>query len=132
MPSKNYDDKGHFIPDDTPVEVPLHITKEPDEHVKMALAIRREMDVALQKQQHETFEEQMDFEVEEDEDIFPTSQYELQEMQEEFFDEPGEAVHTAEQEEPAKEIENGKKKEEVTEKNEREETTEPRYPEGAS
>ena len=132
MPSKNYDDKGHFIPDDTPVEVPLHINKEPDEHVKMALAIRREMDIALQKQQHETFEEQMDFEVEEDEDIFPTSQYELQEMQEEFFDEPGEAVHTAEQEEPAKEIENGKKKEEVTEKNEREETTEPRYPEGAS
>lgn len=120
MPKKHkgsyYDEAGHFHPDPTPIEVPLSMREHESESVRIAQAVRKELDQRLEANEQENFEEQMDFDVEEDEDIFPMSDYELVEMQEEYLDEPANIQSQNQQEES----ENGEKEvEKQTEKNER-------------
>lgn len=107
---------GKMIPDDTPVEVPLQYQQGESESMRIARAVSLEMSKMNEKQGRETYAEAMDFDIEDEEDIFPMSECEVREMQEEFLDEP--EVKT-EVDEPTEDTEDGET--EKTEKNEREE-----------
>lgn len=120
---------GKLIPDNTPVEVPLHLKQGETEAMRIARAVSLEFSQQADKKGYETFEESQDFEIEDDEDIFPTSQFEVVEMQEEYLpDDPAPeektieelAIEQLEEENKQKAIEDAKTKIK-TEKNERQE-----------
>ncbi len=117
-------ENGRMIPDDTPVEVPLNLRQGETESMRIARAVSLEFSQQADRKGFETIQEGMDFEVEDDEDIFPTSKFELTEMQEEYLQSPYEEPIMSEKtdEENALELEekvNGSKETENTEKNER-------------
>ena len=74
-----FDERGRELPDDTPVEVPLHFKRPPTIQEMIRQHIRTEMSRQAEQQGEESFEEADDFEMDEDPD--PLSAYELQEMQ---------------------------------------------------
>lgn len=82
-----FNEKGHQVPDPTPVEVPVAFRRPPTMDEMIRAHIRREMSLQAQAQGLETFEEADDFDVDEDPD--PVSEYEVQDMIPEFRDEGG-------------------------------------------
>ena len=79
----NWTEDGKFIPDDTPVEVPLNI-KPLSQDEKIAKAVTEQLSIQAAKKGKETFTESMDFEISDDND--PLTTYEnVAEMTEEFL-----------------------------------------------
>lgn len=98
MPSKNYDEKGHFIPDDSPVEVPLRFKTQETEAERIARAVSLEFSQQADDKGFETFEDAQDFDVDDEFDIFPQSSFEIQEMEEEYLpDTPSDKEKTLEE-----------------------------------
>lgn len=76
-----FDEFGRQIPDNTPVEVPIHIRRvDPREEVITRL-IRRELSARAGEVGYETLEESDDFDVDDLEDVDAVSAYELNDMQ---------------------------------------------------
>ena len=93
-----FDEDGHFVPDPTPVEVPLRYRNRDTEAMRIARAVRVEMDQQLEKTGYEDFSEQMDFDIEDEFDMFPQSQFELKEMEDEYLpDDPGDREKTVDE-----------------------------------
>lgn len=79
---ESYWKDGLFYPDDTPVEVPLHLTLPPTTEEMIRRVVREQMSMLAEANGFESFEESDDFEVDEDPD--PLSRYEVQDMMEEY------------------------------------------------
>lgn len=123
---ENWTPEGKFKPDTTPVEVPLSLQGSDSEAMKIARAVSLEFSKQADNVGAETFEESNDFEIDDDEDIFPTSQFEIQEMAEEFLPDTPLPIEKTPEELALEEAENNGKetlKDKPTEKNEREEDT---------
>lgn len=82
---------GKFYPDPTPVEVPLGFKRPPSIQEMIRSYVRTALSERAAAEGRETFEEAMDFEVDDDPDVGPLSGYELTEMQEEMTPEQEEA-----------------------------------------
>jgi hypothetical protein len=93
---------GLHVPDTTPVEVPLDLQPETTDQ-KIARGVAIELSKAAQKAGVETLEESMDFDIP-DEENDPITQYEIEEMQEEFpsYERMGEEMINAEKNEEKK------------------------------
>jgi hypothetical protein len=83
-----YDHRGREIPDPTPVAITPQRRQQLTRDENIAAMVAQEFAKLARQQniEHETIEESMDFDVEEEFDIFPSSRYEIEEMQEEFID----------------------------------------------
>lgn len=73
-----FDEYGRQIPDLMPVAIPLGLQKPESQESLIKRIIRQELSMQAAQQGYETFEESLDFEI--DDDPFPVSQYEYQEM----------------------------------------------------
>ena len=94
----NWTEDGRLIPDNKPVEVPLRFKQRETEAQRIAKAVTAEFSNQADSKGFETFEDAQDFEIEDDFDIFPNSQFEVKEMQEEFLpDIPDEREKTVEE-----------------------------------
>lgn len=109
---------GRQIPDDTPVEIPLNLRKGETEAMRIARAVSLEFSQQAEKKGYETWEESQDFDIEDDEDIFPQSQFELKEMAEEYLPDIPLDIEKTPDEVAIEEADNGKTQQQ-TEKNER-------------
>lgn len=78
-----FDERGRELPDDTPVEAPLHWRRPPSLREMIQQHIRTEMSRQAMDSGFESFEDADDFDVP-DPDPDPLSVYELREMQEEM------------------------------------------------
>jgi hypothetical protein len=126
MPSKNHDEKGRFIPDPTPIEVPLALRQGETEAMRIARAVSLEFSNQAEKNGFETWEESQDFDVEDEWELFPESEFEIKEMQEEFLmDEPAPEEKTVE-ERNIEALEDEQKKPKEAEQSEREVPTDTR------
>lgn len=74
MPSR-LDERGHEILDDTPVAIPVRLTRPPTLTEQMRQVIRGELSRAAAAEGYETFEEADDFDV--DDDFDPQSPWEM-------------------------------------------------------
>lgn len=80
---------GKHVPDQTPVTLSPNRLEQMTRDENIAMLVAREFSrLNQQHQKAETFEESMDFDIEADEDIFASSQYEVNEMTEEFLNDP--------------------------------------------
>ena len=134
----NWTEDGRLIPDETPVEVPLRFKQRETEAERIARAVTQEFSNQADAKGFESFEDAQDFDIEDDFDIFPDSQFEVKEMTEEFLEEepmPREktieelALEELNQESQAQEIQNAKEKikqQREAEQIEREDPPEPR------
>lgn len=112
-----YNSKGQQIPDETPVEVPLHMQQPVTQEQKIAAAVSQEISKHMEAQGDETLEQGMDFEVEDENDPLEDSQYTIQDMQEdpeplmtyEQFEEKWNAEQETKAKEKAEQEERGKK-----------------------
>ncbi len=121
---------GKFIPDQTPVEVPLKFKQSQTEAQRIAAAVSQEFSKQAETKGFETLDESLDFDIPEDEDIFPDSKWEITEMQEEFLYNPPEEpldIEKSPEEIAIEETDNGSKETtKIPEESERENSTEPR------
>lgn len=76
-----YNERGEELPDDTPVEVPLHFRRPPSLQDSIKAMIRGEMSRQAALTGQESFEEADDFGVDDEEEL--VSPYEMSVMQEE-------------------------------------------------
>lgn len=86
-----YNELGQQIPDQTPIEVPLGFQKPETIEQKMQRLIRTEISARAEEHGMESFEEADDFDVPDDEDDnmdLWESQYQMTEMQEQYFEIP--------------------------------------------
>lgn len=111
-----YDERGREIPDRTPIEVPLHLRTPEDETIKMARMVTQELSRQSNTKGFESEQEAHDFDIEDDEDIFPTSNFEVHEMTEEYLPQEPMAPETEETEDGTKEADA------TSQENERKET----------
>lgn len=81
-------ERGHEVPDQTPVEVPTGLRRPPSIHEEIKRFIRSELSRQAQANEMETFEEADDFEIDDSEiDDLPTP-YQLREPEEMLADYP--------------------------------------------
>lgn len=76
-----FNERGHELPDPTPVEVPIGFRRPLTLQEEIMRFVRREMSQIAEQQGFETFEESDDFDV--DDDVMPYSRHELTPAQEE-------------------------------------------------
>lgn len=76
-PKPPLDSKGHEIPDDSPVAIPVRFNRIPNMMDQMRTLIRAEVSRAAEAEGYETFEEADDFDI--GDDYEPNSRYELDE-----------------------------------------------------
>lgn len=74
-----FDSQGRQVPDPRPVEVPAGLGRPLSLHDEIKRFVRMELSRAAQAQALETFEENDDFDVEDEEEL-PLSDYEVREM----------------------------------------------------
>lgn len=76
----DFDEKGRFLPDPQPLELPVGYNQPPAFLEEVRRFIRNELSLVANRNQAETFEEADDFDLPDD---FPRSIHELEPMQEE-------------------------------------------------
>ena len=81
-----YDADGRQIPDPEPIEVPAKLRIPKSDYEKIAEQVTMEMSRINEDRGYESFEDSMDFDVEDDpEDVLDFSPYELSERLEEYL-----------------------------------------------
>jgi hypothetical protein len=82
-----YNESGHEIGDATKISVTPRRQQQMNREDNIAALVAREFSrIAEEKQSAETIEESLDFEIEDLENIFPESQFEVSEMTPEYLD----------------------------------------------
>lgn len=82
--SGRHNERGEEVLDRTPVAVPVRIKRNMNSVSDVRALVREELSVAAEKGGAETFEESLDFEVNEDDDV-AMSRFEYLELQQEEF-----------------------------------------------
>lgn len=83
-----YNDLGQEIPDPTPVAMPLGYERPESMESMIARMVRLHISKQAQEDGFETFEEAEDFYAEDDDEELPQTQYQFNDMQEEYLVRP--------------------------------------------
>lgn len=90
-----FNERGQFIPDPTPVEVPLKLRRPLSLQDEIKRFVRSELSQRAEDEGYESFEESDDFDIDDDEGEF-ASPYEFQEMTPEAGDRDASNLRTPE------------------------------------